>query len=683
MFYLRFISRAALHACFLMALCALTNAADSEPVSPDALDRALGLINSTRADFRVDQEALLTRDKTSYKLPMFDKWFCHPLRIPFWERHMRNSFLFAKGDPGKTFQYAAELIGLNTCRDLIDPTPLSSYRAKAKTPDALKIAIQALDADAKIPDTTGIPPIVCETAAMLIFAAADAMEWRELSLRHLFQVERQSLYASLIEGIKGESRDPEETGVKEVDRRSAAGCNNSSTQNDSLSKVDLQALLAAGEDLSSVFGAACTELSKNTTANIYKFTCNTRYGQIILSGGGDDTYKSDAHYLLIIDTSGNDTYEAGAASGGVDFSLGIIIDSSGDDIYSAKKAGPSFGAGILGWGLLADLAGNDKYTAPSGYSQGCASVGMGMLVDMAGDDSYDTLRYGQGFGYFGVGILLDVVGNDSYATYCYAQGCALTLGAGMLIDLQGNDSYEANDTDIKFPSPQTPQHNCSMSQGAASGDRRDYVDNKSLAGGIGILLDGAGDDKYSGGVFSQAVGYWFGIGILDDRSGNDTYRSVWYGQSSTAHFGISYFNDGGGNDLYTSTNCMNVCASHDFSVSIFVDEAGDDRYEGASNCGQALNNSVALFVDMNGNDSYAASSFGQSINFSETGLRAEILTRAIFLDLWGDDKYPAGDKGNNKSWVQKKKAELPRVLGAGLDCEKVPLRWDIDPLSER
>ncbi len=442
-------------------------------------------------------------------------------------------------------------------------------------------------------------------------------------------------------------------------------------------------MLVAGEDLSAVVGAAIEDLGKNTISETYNFTCDTRFGQIVLSGGTDDIYKSGSHYLLIIDSSGKDTYNSGAASSSADFPLGIIIDVAGDDTYEAKGKGPSFGAGVLGWGFLADLAGNDTYKAPAGYSQGCGIAGAGMLLDIAGDDSYDAIGNCQGFGYFGVGIMLDAAGNDSYSTYSYAQGCGLTLGAGILIDLQGNDSYTANDTDIKFPSAQSPQHNCSMAQGAASGERRDYVDNQSLAGGIGILLDGAGDDKYFGGVFSQAVGYWFGIGILDDRSGNDTYRSVWYGQSATAHFGVSYLNDGGGNDLYTSTNCGNVGMAHDFSVSIFVDEGGNDRYEGASNCGQALNDSVALFVDMDGNDTYAGGSFGQAITEAKTGARAEIPTRAIFLDLGGEDKYPGGDKVNNKSWVQKNKEDLPRLLGAGLDCEKIPLRWDIDPLPVR
>jgi len=76
-----------------------------------------------------------------------------------------------------------------------------------------------------------------------------------------------------------------------------------------------------------------------------------------------------------------------------------------------------------------------------------------------------------------------------------------------------------------------------------------------------------------------------------------------YGQSATAHMGISYLDDGGGNDSYNSAMTMSAGAAHDFSVSLFVDENGDDQYHQTANClGRSLNNSVALFLDVSGND---------------------------------------------------------------------------------
>ncbi len=195
-----------------------------------------------------------------------------------------------------------------------------------------------------------------------------------------------------------------------------------------------------------------------------------------------------------------------------------------------------------------DADGNDQYQSAGFYSDGCGYAGVGLLMDGGGNDAYDVIGSGQGFGRFGIGILADAGGNDTYHAYVCSQGCGMTRGLGLLADFMGNDQYIANDTDIRYPSPQSPEHNASMCQGAGYGLRRDYIDGHSLPGGVGMLLDGAGDDHYSAGVFAQAVGYWYAIGILDDRAGNDLYQAVWYGQSATAHMGFSYLCEGGGDD---------------------------------------------------------------------------------------------------------------------------------------
>ena len=43
----------------------------------------------------------------------------------------------------------------------------------------------------------------------------------------------------------------------------------------------------------------------------------------------------------------------------------------------------------------------------------------------------------------------------------------------------------------------------------------------ALAGGLGALLDGEGDDVYTAGNWSMGTGYWFGIGMLHDGNGDD------------------------------------------------------------------------------------------------------------------------------------------------------------------
>ena len=219
---------------------------------------------------------------------------------------------------------------------------------------------------------------------------------------------------------------------------------------------------------------------------------------------------------------------------------------------------------------------------------------MGILIDRSGRDRYSAQDLAQGAGRYGVGVLADALGDDTYERYARGQGYGGACGAGVLIDHGGDARYVANDTDIRNPSAQDPEHNTSLAQGAACGKRRDYrdflngsgkgldrsradlkeLDCRGMVGGVGILLDRAGDDSYFGGVFAQAVAHLYGVGILDDRAGNDTYRGVWYAQSATAHSGISLLTEGGGNDHYESVRHMRVAAAHDYSISLFLEEGG-------------------------------------------------------------------------------------------------------------
>ncbi|HEY3417125.1 MAG TPA: hypothetical protein VGM23_09605, partial [Armatimonadota bacterium] len=645
--------------------------------APDALDLGLQAMGQTRETFRLDSEALITRDGGPYRLPLFTQWFVHPLRIPFWERHLRDGLLNNSSKAHALFNNIGLAINEAPRRDLIPPTPAEKYRKLAEAPDALAQAIHAVDPKAKVPSAAQVPPRVQQMAAALLFASADALRWREMAFRRIAEQDLPTLYASMVSPV---ARRTTGNGNEEEDKFPSDYAA-IYQQQDLLAQVDMPLLLSAADDLTGVFDDVIADLQKTPVTETFSYTCKTRYGEIRLAGGTDDRYDANSHRLLIIDTGGNDTYLAGGASGGVQYPIGILIDAAGNDTYDAQSDGPSFGTGVLGWGLLADLAGNDHYAAKGFYSQGCGLVGVGVLYDAAGNDTYNALGGAQGMANFGLGILCDLAGDDTYDTYCYSQACGLTLAFGLLLDMAGNDRYTANDTDIIFPSAQSPkEHNNSMCQGAGSGMRRDYLDDHSLSGGIGMLLDAKGDDKYFGGVFTQAVGYWYGIGILDDRTGNDSYRGVWYAQSATAHFGISYQDDGAGDDLYTVTNCVSNGSAHDYSVSLFVEEGGNDTYDmRGSALGQGLNCGLGLFVDMAGNDHYKAAystAYGQSINFSATGLRSEIATYGLFLDLQGNDTYPGEPMGNAKTWLQKTEKPIPVYYGAGLDLEAGTVRWD-------
>ena len=73
----------------------------------------------------------------------------------------------------------------------------------------------------------------------------------------------------------------------------------------------------------------------------------------------------------------------------------------------------------------------------------------------------------------------------------------------------------------KWAQVQSKEHNTSMCQGVGMGRRADYTDGHSWAGGVGMLVEGGGDDTYSCSVFGQGCAYWYGVGLLVDKAGAD------------------------------------------------------------------------------------------------------------------------------------------------------------------
>ena len=161
----------------------------------------------------------------------------------------------------------------------------------------------------------------------------------------------------------------------------------------------------------------------------------------------------------------------------------------------------------------------------------------------------------------------------------------------------------------------------------------------NLAGGWGLLLDVAGNDRYQSANFSQGHGYFFGTGLLLDLDGNDEYVAARYGHGSSAHYGVGFFNDRQGTDQYGSTGPFyNAGVAWDHSVSAMVDSGLDaDRYgfPASTGMGMADYSGWALFIDEGGDDRYESKGgFGRS---SEHGV-------AAFFDLRGHDSYELADR---------------------------------------
>jgi hypothetical protein len=343
----------------------------------------------------------------------------------------------------------------------------------------------------------------------------------------------------------------------------------------------------------------------------------TPAGAIVIGGKESNTYQLDdmSDVAAVIDLGGNDTYEEGTVS--QDRPVLVILDLAGDDVYRATRPGVQGGA-IMGVSMLLDLEGDDYYGALD-VAQGSAVAGVGILIDRAGNDRYWGVRRVQGQAVGGVGLLIDRSGNDDYHAAMWAQGFGGPLGFGLLDDLAGDDHYYCGGLYPNSYKPETPGYE-GWGQGVGAGIRQ------CACGGIGVILDGAGNDTYEYDYMSHGGGYWCGLGFARDFGGNDQRlicRKAFDGNERTeqlfqrfgsgwgCHYALGFCFDDSGDDVYEGT-IMGSGMAWDCSVGVLCDFGGDDRYEAAGGLTQGCGAQAGLGILFNdrGDDVYSGYSQG-------------------------------------------------------------------------
>jgi len=366
----------------------------------------------------------------------------------------------------------------------------------------------------------------------------------------------------------------------------------------------------------------------------------TGYGSSVIQGqaalsvdlGGDDVY---------LDGAGGTCYEMerGAVRHFPQGRAALAIDFGGDDRYLCNRPGGIAG-GLLGLGFLLDAEGDDLYLADA-LGCGAALFGCGVLLDSAGDDLYMGQELAQGCALFGIGLLADEAGNDVYSAARFAQGFGGPKGCGLLIDGAGDDSYSAG-----FKEPNGYGNRDSWegwSQGVGFGMR------SVAAGGVGLLSDLVGDDRYLAGNFSQACGYFFGFGLLNEGGGDDLYTGNRYTMGAQAHQACALFHERGGNDVYRGAEAMNQGGSWDVGPVFFLEDAGDDDYEGAQYAqGGTAQNGFAVFIDSGGADTYRSGGISNGAGgANEYAGGRDAASLSVSLDLGGGaDAYDNERRGN-------------------------------------
>jgi len=382
---------------------------------------------------------------------------------------------------------------------------------------------------------------------------------------------------------------------------------------------------------------------------------DTPFGRVALGTAHDDTYDGD--YAVIVDPGGNDRYRGrvGAAAGTGNRRVGFLADLSGDDVYDCGETDITLGAAVLGIAALYDLGqGNDRY-AGGNVSLGAAIGGTAVFYDDGGSDIYEGKTFTEGAAAFGIAVLFDdatqprpvqptdeetkdpidirLFDNDRISAHANAQAFARPKGVAFCVNRRGNDTYEAGG--VYLHAPLFADRYQSFSQGFAIGARE-----TDWAGGVAMLVDFEGNDRYLGDVYNQGVGYWYAAGLLWDGGGNDSYEMTQYGQGSGIHLAVGGLVDVSGNDTYVMHSGLGQGGSHDYAASILHDRQGNDRYMGATSCnGCGLTNAVGIFIDRAGDDTYGARREG-GLN---TGRPArDFGSIGVMLDLQGRDDYLGG-----------------------------------------
>ncbi|HPU07000.1 MAG TPA: hypothetical protein PLO20_10715, partial [Thermogutta sp.] len=381
---------------------------------------------------------------------------------------------------------------------------------------------------------------------------------------------------------------------------------------------------------------------------------DTPAGTILVGGPGKNEYRLEEmkDVAAIVDVGGDDVYLEGTVS--VERPILIIIDLAGNDRYEGKLPGIQ-GSAIIGGSILVDCAGNDIYWGQD-VAQGSALGGVGILVDMAGDDQYLGYRRVQGQAIGGVGILLDYGGRDDYRAAMWAQGFGGPLGFGLIDDLDGDDHYYVGGR-FYDSYPETPGYD-GWGQGVGAGIRG------AANGGIGVLLEGNGDDVYEFDYFGQGGGYWLAIGLARDFAGNDQrlgatlnaynrsnrtqQRFQRFGNGWGCHYAVGVLIDDLGNDSYDGS-IMGTGFGWDLSVGYLLEMSGDDQYLARVGGvqGQGAQASLGVLYDFEGKDVYRGTSQGyasSSISYHPYPTCGGNFS--FLIDYGGEDEYGSRVRNN-------------------------------------
>jgi len=170
-----------------------------------------------------------------------------------------------------------------------------------------------------------------------------------------------------------------------------------------------------------------------------------------------------------------------------------------------------------------------------------------------------------------------------------------------------------------------------------------------------LIIDGGGDDTYRFSGYPEK----YPLSAIIDLSGNDNYVSSDTTKPGIggALMGMSVLVDKAGDDYYEGTTITQGCGI--FGVGILLDYQGDDTYVAESysqGCGAF---GVGIMADSSGNDSLYCVILSQGFGYSKGC--------GLLINYEGDDKYIAEDDSviNPSSQSKEHNSSLAQGVGFG------------------
>lgn len=631
------------------------------PPLPELLQRA-GAATSRGAPDPARLDASPTRDQ---QLPLFRAVMAAPLDAPYRAGVLGDSLRGAAGSPHDLIGWAGALTGARLQRPIDFGMAAVEARLRA-APDPLAVGLAWMASTKagagwvpELPDPSQLPnPLRYELARALV-----AMSQSHHFLQRAFErlpaaVTPQLLRRQAFEGRAGPFETPD---FRQL-----------------LPLVEREAVLAGMLDLVGAIERLQRFVKNEAALPSVAWSLQTPFGSIVVDTTGRNNRHQLKDALLVLDVGGDDEYEFLAR--GDTHAMSVLLDHRGNDRYETAAPGADPSSATLGYGVLWDTEGDDRYQGTE-QAQASALLGAALLVDGGGSNRFVAGSRSQAHAIGGVAVLASAGGDDEFSAQTYSQATGGPRGVAVLVDTGGNDRYALDNVPLVRPSAQLPDRNTSMGQGAGYGLRGVFLDGRSTAGGIGLLLDLGGNDRYAAQLFAQGVGYHEGLGMLLDDGGNDRFESAWYAMGAGVHDAAGVLlKRGAGSDSYRSTHETALGSANDLSVGVFVDEGGDDEYTvGQLSLGVAHANSTGIFVDGAGNDRYHVESptcraLGAAYLHPWGNARENLPNLGLFMDLGGVDHYPSHctRAANNRLWAGPRVwplLDLRSEAAAGVDGE--------------